>query len=771
MSVMDNLIKYRSLFLLALIMLLFFIFLLILSETVKKIKEILDEKKNKITREDILKSDIKKVKESKKSFILRNIIAPDAINPGPDDHLIIYDGIKKVYARSLTISKLPKTVVFATTFADLFNFPDSTNTVFVDYIPESEMSKKLDKHVMLLEAEYIASGGDTNRQRKLNSQFLETSTWASEIESGKNKFYRVGFVFTLFAPSLEELTKRSDRFRNLARNRGVEVTATVFLQSEAYLSNAPFNRYVSNNTSMVNANDGIFYHYMDKYAASTIFNYTSLSYSHKDGIPLGRDRNTQKPVIYNPYHPSFNGYTFCVVGKTGVGKSAMIKMMTYRLSVMNYRFASLDVQPRQGTGDGEYAGICHILGGLNFELKSDSENCLNIFEVMPTTRFEKTGLSSGKEIPTLELNLAIAQAANLIMIMIAENGSADSMKDNVILNNIIKDTIERMYAYFSIKDADPESLYEYVNNEKKEKRLPTISDFFKILLKDQKKETDEDKLKIRKIIILAMEDYVKDLYYSEKSLTFFTKEEYESLKGKDNTLIKVYRNKDGEEEIVRHLHGTRGYFDGQSTLRYKKSIPWVNIDCSQMDEISKVVAMSVGMNYINERIIKGNSSSRDHFNRVMVVFDEAHMVFKISPARKLLDEIVRTARKRNVSLAICTQTLKEFSQYPETEGIRKNAAALFIFKQDYGDKEYLLNTLGITLSQVEDILEQGGNLDKAASGDYEEEVELEKMRHRGETTLIINKTVIPLKIDYRKKTEKYAVETSAEELIEKISYA
>ena len=110
--------------------------------------------------------------------------------------------------------------------------------------------------------------------------------------------------------------------------------------------------------------------------------------------------------------------------------------------------------------------------------------------------------------------------------------------------------------------------------------------------------------------------------------------------------------------------------------------------------------------------------------------------------------------------------MRELDEFEETKAIRVNAAAQFIFKQDYSEKQYLIKTLGLTEKQVEDILEQGGNIDQANSGGHDEELEAEKKKHLGECTLVINKTAIPLKIDYLKRTEKHAVETAASEIIE-----
>lgn len=768
LSTIELVSEYRLLFLASFLFILFILFVVLMLQLVKKLKEYMEDKKNELTKEEAMQLDFERIANEEKGGVIRRIIAPDTINPGPDDHILIYDGTKKVYARSLTISRMSKRVNFAETFQPLYDFPNCTSTTFIEPIDETTMGHKLDKHLIILEAEFITASGDSNRRRKLQSMYSETNNWAAEVETGRNKFFRVGYVFTLYADSLEDLTKQSDAFRNCARGKGLDVTACVCVQSEAYLANAPQNRYVTGNSN-VNANDGIFYHYMDKYSVATMFNYTSSTFSHRDGIPIGRHMITHGPVIYNPCAPNYNGFTHCVAGKTGTGKSACMKMLSYRFSIFRTRYASLDVQPRMGTGDGEYAGICELLGGLNFELKSDSQNCLNIFEVMATKKFIKTNIGEGYEQDDLDLRSAIAQSTNLIKIMISENGDANSLRDNVLIDSVIRSAIENIFAIRGIIDGDPSTLYDMSEVEgtliKKEKDLPTISDFYAELIKAQLTEDDADKRSARKIVILAMEKYVKDLFYVEETATFFTAEEYDMLPV-DEKGQKTYRDPDGHGYAVKRVHGTRSYFDGQSTLRYSPDIPWVNIDCSQLDEASKQVAMSVGMNYINERIIKGNSDNRDaKANKVVCIFDEAHMVFKIQAARSLLAEIVRTARKRSVCLFICSQTLKEFDEYPETEAIRKQAAALFIFKQDYSDRKYLIDTLGLTPAQVDAILQQGGDVDKVVSAEDEETTAREAEKHRGEMTIVINRTAIPIKVDYRKRTERYAVETAASEII------
>lgn len=769
LSTIEILSEYRLLFFATFLFILFMLFVVLLVQLIKKVREYLEDKRNELTREEALQLNYEKIAEEEKEGVLRRIIAPDAVNPGPDDHLIIYDSIHKVYVRSLTVSVMSKRVNFAETFQGLYDFPNCTSTTFIEPIDETTMGKKLDKHLVVLEAEFITANGDSNRRRKLQSMYSETNSWAAEVETGKNKFFRVGFVFSLYAKSLEDLTKQSDSFRHIARDKGLDVSACSFVQSEAYIANSPKNRYFGGQGN-VNSNDGIFYHYMDKFSVATVYNYTSCTFSHRDGIPIGRDTNTHGPMIYNPYSPSYNGYTHCIVGKTGTGKSATIKMISYRCSLFGYRFASLDVQPR-ATGDGEYSGICELLGGLNFELTSESGNILNPFEVMITKRYVKTGIGEGYEEDVLDLRSAMAQSKNLIKIMIFEDDKKATFTENVLLDDVIETSIEHIFAERGIIDNKPESLFTYkeVNGEKirKEKDLPTVHDFYADLVRQQVLEDDDDTRSIRKIVIKAMAKYVRDACYCEETALFFDLDEYEKLPFNEKGQ-KIYRDpaENGCALVVKRVHGTRPYFDGQSTLRYSTDIPWVNIDCSQLDAASQKVAMSVGMNYINERIIKGNSNNRDSStNRVICIFDEAHKVFKIPSARVLLAEIVRTARKMLVSLFISTQTLQEFEEFEETKAIRKQSAALFIFKQDYSDKQYLMDTLGLTAAQVESILMQGGDVDKVVAEEDEEAVNREAEKHKGEMTIVINRTAIPVKVDYRKRTERYAVETVASEII------
>ena len=166
------------------------------------------------------------------------------------------------------------------------------------------------------------------------------------------------------------------------------------------------------------------------------------------------------------------------------------------------------------------------------------------------------------------------------------------------------------------------------------------------------------------------------------------------------------------------------------------------------------------MDFVNESFIKKNSENLRSAKKLVCIFDEAHENFEMEYARKTLDNVVRTARKRHVAIIISTQTLKEFSNWVETQAILKQATTKFVFKQDYQDSDYILNTLGITESQVDYIVNHLG-------GDSKNEED--QNRHRGEVCIVDNKNVAFCKVDYLKKTEALAVDTDARVIEELLS--
>lgn len=757
--------RYRMVFLIVLDFVLITLAVVVGIVLIRKIISSYKEAHAVENRVTLRNKDYSKVDPARRADVIRRIIAAQAVDPAPNGYIIINDSGKDVYARSFTIDMMPKRTTFNTTFQPLLDFPSCTSSIFIEPISETEMSRKLDSQINILETEHYAAKGNTNRQRKLEGQYHETESWAEKVESGDEKFFNVGFLFTIYAEDVETLNKLSDLFKSAALGKGLGITSCYGVQAEAYESNMPLNKKISVKSRFIKS-DTIKMHQMDKRSLSTVFNYTESSFTHKDGIPLGRDMFTGKPFVFDLYDPSHDGFTCVIAGKTGSGKSATIKMFCERALLHKYRFVAIDSQARKGTAEGEYAAIAELHNGVNFKISARSGNVLNIFDVQESKTYIKETATSGYEQRTLELSDKIVQVRNTIRTMMEfGNDKKVDVTLNTYINSVITNTVKAVYADFGIVEGDPDSLYEMgrtvshgtLTSGLVPKKMPTFTDFYKKLLIARRDNRDKELASAYKIIVLGTADYVRELYYSDSTAHFFTAEEYENLPyGAETPTLKVYVNEDDCEEVVHAIHGIRPYYDGQSTLAISKTCPFTNIDISQLNDSEKIIARQIAIDFVNEQFIKRNSESIHSADKLVAIFDEAHENFVFEYARLTLDAAVRTARKRNAGIIFSTQTIAEFDLYPETRNILKQAAVKMVCKQDFSDKKHLMEKLNLTESQAYLITNYIGCPD-----DADEET---KNKHRGEMCIIDTNKVIFCKVDFLKETEALAVETSAAEL-------
>lgn len=790
MEILNALAQYRSLFLVLFEILLIVICVLVVKHLLAKVKEE-GVKKEKEDVKTLIRSDYKgNLDEIERQNAIRQIIAPDGVNPCFNAYMGVSDGGREVFARTVTISKLPKKVRFASTLKPLLDFPDCTCTCFVEPIDSNEMGRKLDKQINILGAEEIVEQGNANRLRKLGHQVRETTQWATEVEAGDKKFFYAGFLFTFFGDSVEELDKKTDTFRMLALNKKMDISNCYGVQSEAFLSNLPLNRKHTARFGFIHS-DAVKMFLMDQESISVVLNYTTDYFSHKEGVPLGRNLFNGMPFVFDLYEPSHDGYTLIIAGKTNSGKSATIKMLMERTIPHGYRYVVIDSQTRKGTSEGEYASVTEINNGVNFQISSKNDNILNIFHVQESTEFVKQGTDSGYEVRTLDLNGAITEMVYNLRSMM-QIGATDQDKEldavmdsdiDRILTNVVKD----MFAERGIVHGDADSLYEegdvvvgaLLQSGYVPKELPTVTDCYRKILEEKwrtldkwsKKSIDGKDMESRdanvegafKLILNNLAEYVRELYYTEDSRRFFTKAEYDAMEPNPSKKgEKVYENDEGDYENVIVVKGIRPYFDGQSTLFAAKTCPVVNIDISQLTELERKVAREIAVRFINEQFIKRNSENLDGADKLVVIVDEAHENFEYEYGRKTFANAVRTARKRNSGMIFSTQTVKEFSRHPETEDILKQAAAKFVFKQDGQDREHLIKALNITESQANIITNMLGVVTDKSDPHA-------RTKHRGEMCVIDGEQVLFVKVDYLRRTEALAVETDASSVIKKIN--
>lgn len=693
----------------------------------------------------------------------KDICCADGIDTSQLGYVVINDGGRDVYECALYADKLPKRSTFAVTYAELMNFPNCTTSVFWNPISSAESQKLLDKRVIALGSELIAAEGkDPNRARRLSAKLTECEEWAKVIESGLNVFFKVAFLFVLRADSLEHLNDACADLYSIGKEKGIDIVGCYGAHAEGILAAAPLNK-------MMKVGKGPFkdlivkYHIMDKTSLGDTFNHTESFFSHKNGILGGRNMFTHQPVLIDPYDKSHSGYNMCISGITGAGKSAGLKMYSSRwMEVFGYRMAFIDYDSPNGA-EGEYVPLVRTEGGVVFQLKHGSDNILNIFDIDVELEYLP---SIRKEVRKLNLMEKCADCTNIILSMIKDGREVDSFDTDVYLTKIVSDTVVGLYAAKGIEEGHPDSIYEdgqvyeggRISSGRVRKAMPTLHEFFISLLNRRRFNTDELQDKAFSVALAGIQPFIKECYYSEKSVGEYSVEEYNNLPVDENGLKYAVIN--GDRERVYSVIGVKPYYDGQSTLRVSEETQCMDIDLSQLPPADKRIAQQIACNFVNEYFVKKNSNNPHKLQKCAVVVDEFHNTFAFFESRKFIESMYRQARKRFVCMITITQALADYNAYEETKAIVKNTAMKILYKQAKMDAKFIREVTPLTESQLDQVMRLGGTVD--ANGD------IDKSR-KGECCLIDNEdTVVFIKVDYLRSEAKIC-ETDPEKIARMMS--
>lgn len=443
-------------------------------------------KRKKRGKKSKIPSDTEKVRDIRHSYMqqvplffaerksLKEFLAPDAVDPNNYGYLKIQDAGQDVYVRSYYIDKMPRNATFGVTFADLYNFKYITSETRIDPIPSEKAVQMLDRQVIDLDTELATArkGGDRNRVRKIGQKMSDTEGWARDLEGGRNKLFNVTFLFHTHESSLEKLNAMGSDFHTKALGKNISVVSCYGVEPEAYKSGFPLNQMFKSRYGPI-ATMTAKVHQMDTYSLATIFNHTRSSFYHKNGVYLGRDLSSHRPITIDFYDQSLEAHNVIFAGKTGTGKSATIKMILSRSADFGLKYCSIDSEARGRQG--EYSILTRRLGGVNFQICVNSEEIVNLFEVSSELEYDET---TGQEDQTLHLIDKISILKGIIMTMITFGKADPSFEDATALNSIIGDMVAYLYEIRGIREGEPESLFANTAGYTKVKKpLPTITEF------------------------------------------------------------------------------------------------------------------------------------------------------------------------------------------------------------------------------------------------------------------------------------------------------
>ncbi|HCC04516.1 MAG TPA: hypothetical protein DEP51_06695 [Clostridiales bacterium] len=554
---------------------------------------------------------------------IKEIIAPAGIDASKLDHMEIVSNVTR-YARSFYVSGLPRSCIFPELFRSLYMFGDINTSLYIYPISEEASQKDLNKTIVELETERIMASdkGNINRESDVSQKRYETEILRDQIAAGFNKLYEATIVSTLFAYTLQDLDRLTKLLANEMSKSLVSIKSAWAMQEDAFKACLPLMEDKIDKKQI-----------FDRPSMGTVFPFLTSEVGHPTGVPLGINKQTGEPILFDNFHQSLTNYNMVIFAKSGAGKSVTMKTLISRSSVlMGIESLALDAE-------GEYYAVAEALGGINIIVSPTSNTIINVFDV----EIERAkDAITGREMETLNIENKIEDVTQALMTM--AKGSTKTEQVNEITKQIISESVAAEYAAKGIT-SDPLSLYE---NERKvgsfgrkKKLMPTIGSWYKRLELLSKRNTNDD----------------YRYHYSY--------------------LLKVMK------QYIREFGGQMAYFDGQSSFELMDGAPFINIDISQLEErFARPLAQQILLSWIWEKFVKKNSEDRKKAKQKRVIVDEAWMLLPFPEAVDFLNKMARRARKRNVSLAIISQRFQDFYEKPEAQAVLTSSDTKLFLAQD-----------------------------------------------------------------------------------------
>ena len=578
------------------------------------------------------KKEIRILERNKKD--IKDLIAPSGIDATSTNHIEIVSNNTK-YARSMVVSLLPRMCTFPEFLRGMYNFGDINVSIFINPISEAKSQTELNRTINTLESERIvaADRGNINRESMLAQKRAEAEELRDAIASGLDKLFEASIVCTLFAYDMDELDRQTELLSSEMSKTLIGLKNAWALQEEAFKTNLPLgeNKLAKNHT-------------FDRRSMATVFPFINSDVGHETGIPIGFNRQTGLPILFDNFSSTLSNYNMVIFGKSGAGKGVTIKTIIARSAILQ------GIESLALDAEGEYGVVAEALGGVNVKISPSSTTIINPFDIEPEiSRDEITGI----ERAVLNVENKVEDVSQILLTM--ARGSTQSTDVNEITKQIISEAAAEEYASLGINN-NVNSLYALnqqnaTQNDflgRKKKAMPTIGSWFHRILNNANSNQNPD----------------YRFHYSY--------------------LIKVMR------QYVREFNGPMSYFDGQSTFDLLDGVQFINLDISELEErFARPLAQQILLSWVWEKYVKKNSEDKTKAGKKRVLVDEAWMLLPFPEAVDFLNKMARRARKRNVSLAVVSQRFQDFYEKPEVQAVLTSSDTKLFLAQDKSEIQYI----------------------------------------------------------------------------------
>lgn len=235
-------------------------------------------------------------------------------------------------------------------------------SIYVYPVESQVVMENLRKKVTQLEAGLMIDA-DKGRVRDPAKQaaIQDAEEMRDKLQVGEEKFFRLGFYFTIYARDDEELEFVAHKVESLLGQQLVYSKPSSAQQEQGLNSVAP--QFVDQLQIRRNMSTG---------AISTSFPFTSADLTQDNGILYGINMHNSGLVIFDRF--SLENSNSVVFAKSGAGKSFTVKLEALRSMMFGTEIFIIDPE-------NEYQRMCEAVGGAYVRLSLSSSTRINPFDL------------------------------------------------------------------------------------------------------------------------------------------------------------------------------------------------------------------------------------------------------------------------------------------------------------------------------------------------------------------------------------------------------
>lgn len=530
-----------------------------------------------------------------------DVISPKKILMRESDLIEIDD---KKFVRILYVSKLPKSLT--PRFYNRITTLDEVNlitTLNITPTNAAKMIKQVDKSLSAMETERlekIKRAGKSNldyeyvKDKKLETKISNAEQLQYDLQKNNQKIFQNNFLVCITANSFEELEDQTVRVQEVASEMLVELKPLLWQQLEGLQNILP----LGHNTLQ-------FQRTLTSEATAVNVPFNSKDFNHEKSLFYGVNL-VSKNAIFCDRKKLING-NGCVLATSGAGKSFNVKTIIEQILIRYPEDDICIIEPQN-----EYSGLLEVFGGQKIFISTNSNTHINPFD--------------------LSLNYGCT-----------DNGKSEPIKSKVEYIIAFLESIVGANALTggqkTIIDRCTKIIFEDYekSNFSDDSLLPTLPDFYNMLLKQPEQEA------------------------------------------KDLSLI-----------IERYVKGSMDLFSKKTNIDIQNRL--VSFDISQLSASLQTTGYLVVLDHIQNRLARNKELGK----YTWIFIDEFHILLANPYSAQYVANFYKTGRKLNALNTVISQQISHLLRSESGKDILSNSEFALILKQKPLDLPSICNIFNIS---------------------------------------------------------------------------